>query len=277
MRNKKTMRTMKKMRIIRKTKRNNKNYKYAIYKNRLIGGDSSSNYNNASQIMNEVKKERKFNIPSLGNIPIIKKTGELAEALTLKGVERMETLLGINLSDSRSVSEKLDQIKFALSDPKNKEKIKEVLSEAAKLGAVAVEASSPFIQPLMDKSIEVGSQAITKIGESALKIALNTAEQIPIAGLVIGSVRSLSNAGEALAAASSAASQVVTASSDTINASTKNFERLMKEKMNSMNRINESVNKFQQPFNGQQNMRLTSPRLQTQKIMGDNIPKYRKN
>jgi len=258
MNNKKTMRIIRKtMKIIRKTKRNNKNYnknhRYIQYKNKnkLIGGNVLSNVNNATQIMNEVKKERKFNIASLGNIPVLKKTSELAEGLTVKGVERIGTLLGINLSDSRSVNEKLDQIKFALSDPKNKEKIKDVVSEAAKVGAVAVEAASPFIQPLVNKSIAVGTEAMSKIGESAVKIALNTAEEIPIAGVMIGTVRSLSNAGEALAAASSAASEVVTASSDTINAATKNFQRLMKEKMSSVNRINDSLNKFQQPFNGQ--------------------------
>jgi hypothetical protein len=281
MSNKKPMRTMRKMRIIRKTKmtnkKYNKNHRYTRYKNRLMGGNSLSNDNNANQIMNEVKKERKFDIPSLGNIPIFKKTGELAEGLTLKGVERMGTLLGINLSDSRSVNEKLDQIKLALSDPKNKEKIKEVVGEAAKLGSVAVEAASPFIQPLVNKSIAVGTEAISKIGESAVKIALNTATEIPIAGIVVGTVRSLSNAGEALAAASSAASEVVTASSDTINAATKNFERLMKEKMNSVNRINESVNKFQQPFNGRENMQLPSTQMQTQKLTGGNMSKYKMN
>ena len=281
MTNKKTIRKMRKMRIIRKTKMTNKNYnknnKYHRYKNRLIGGNSLSNDNNSSQIMNEVKKERKFNIASLGNIPVFKKTGELAEGLTLKGVERMGSLLGINLSDSRNVNEKLDQIKMALSDPKNKEKIKEIFSEAAKVGAVAVEAASPFIQPLVNKSIAVGTEAMSKIGESAVKIALNTAEEIPVAGVVIGTVRSLSNAGEAFAAASSAASEVVTASSDTINAATKNFERLMKEKMNSVNRINDSLNKFQQPFNGRGNMQFPSPQMQMQKITGGNTRKYRRN
>jgi hypothetical protein len=274
----KTMRTMKTMRIIRKTKRANKNHKYPRYKNRLIGGYSSlSNDNNANEIMNEVKKERKFNIASLGNFPMFKKTGELVEGLTLKGVERLASLLGINLSDSRSVNEKLGQIKLALSDPKNKEKIKEIVSEAAKVGAVAVEAASPFIQPLVNKTIAVGTESMSKIGESAVKIALNTAEEIPVAGVVIGTVRSLSNAGEAMAAASSAASEVVTASSDTINAATKNFERLMKEKMNSVNRINDSLNKFQQPFNGQPNMQVPFRQMQMKKLTGGNTRKYRKN
>jgi hypothetical protein len=284
MNNKKTMRIIRKtIGITRKTKRTNKNYRCTKYKNRLICGGSLTNEKNennanANEIMNEVKKERKFNAASLGSIPVIKKTGELAEGLTLKGVDKLGTLLGINFSDSRSVNEKLDQIKLALADPKNKEKIKDIVSEAAKVGAIAVEAASPFIQPLVNKSIAVGSEAMSKIGEAAVKIGLNTAEEIPGVGIVIGTVRSLSNAGEAIAAASSAASEVVTASSDTINAATKNFERLMKEKMNSMNRINDSLDKFQQPFNGQKIMQLPAPQMQMQKLMrGGNTRKYRMN
>jgi hypothetical protein len=245
----------------------------------IVGGDDLSSDKRADKIMDEVKKERKFNTASLGNFSVIKKTGELVEGLTLKGIERLGTLLGINFSDSRSVTEKLDQIKLALSELKNKEMIKEIIAEAAKFGAVAVEAASPFIQPLVDKTIAVGTESMSKIGESAVKIALNTAEEIPIAGVVIGTVRSLSNVGEAFAAASSAASEVVTASSDTINAATKNFQRLMKEKMNSVNRINDSMNKFQQPFNGQKIMQLPSPQMQMQKITrgGGNTRKYRRN
>jgi hypothetical protein len=218
--------------------------------------------------MNEVKKERKFNIASLGNIPMFKKTSELAEGLTIKGIEHLGILLGVDLSNSQSINEKLVQIKIALADPKNKEKIKEIVSEAAKVGAVAIEAASPFIKPLVDKTVEISGDALTKMSEAAVKIGLNTAEEIPGVGVVIGTVRSLSNAGEAFAAATNAASEVVTTTSDSINAATKNFERLMKEKMNSVNRINDSLNKFQQPFNGQKFMQLQSPQMQMQKLTG---------
>jgi hypothetical protein len=279
MSNKKIMR---KMRIIRKTKmtnkKYNKNHRYTRYKNRLIGGDSLSNDNNANQIMNEVKNERKFNIASLGNIPMFKKSSELAEGLTIKGIEHLGILLGVDLSNTQSINEKLNQIKIALADPKNKEKVKEIVSEAAKVGAVAIESASPFIKPLVDKTVELGSDALTKMGEAAVKIGLNTAEEIPGVGVVIGTVRSLSNAGEAFAAATNAASEVVTTTSDSINAATKNFERLMKEKMNSVNRINDYLNKFQQPFNGQKFMQLPSPQMSMQKIMGGgNTRKYRRN
>ena len=277
MSNKKTMR---KMRIIRKTKRTNKKYnknnKYTRYKNRSIGGDSLSNDNNANEIMNEVKNERKTNI-NLGNIHMFKKTGELIEGLTIKGIENLGILLGVDLSNSQSINEKLTQIKIALADPKNKEKVKEIVSEAAKVGAVAIEAASPFIKPLVDKTVELGSDALSKMGEAAVKIGLNTAEEIPGVGVVIGTVRSLSNASEALLATSNSVSEIVTASSDTINAATKNFERLMKEKMNSMNRINESVSRFQQPFTGQKIMQLPSPPMQLQKLTGGNTGKYKRN
>jgi hypothetical protein len=227
--------------------------------------------------MNEVKKERKFNM-DLGNIPMFKKSSELAEGLTIKGIEHLGILLGVDLSNTQSINEKLNQIKIALADPKNKEKVKEIVSEAAKVGAVAIEAASPFIKPLLDKTVELGSDALTKMSEAAVKIGLNTAEEIPGVGVVIGTVRSLSNAGEAFAAATNAASEVVTTTSDSINAATKNFERLMKEKMNSVNRINDSLNKFQQPFNGQKFMQLPSPQMSMQKITGGgNTRKYRRN
>jgi len=280
------MTNKKRIRNPRKTRKNRDNikkYKNNKYRNKniiLIGGDDLSNDNAANEIMNEVKKERKFNIASLGNIPALKKTSELAQGLTIKGIEHLGILLGVDLSNSQSINEKLTLIKIALADPKNKEKVKEIVSEAAKVGAVAIEAASPFIKPLVDKTVELSSDALTKMSEAAVKIGLNTAEEIPGVGIVIGTVRSLSNAGEAFAAATNAASEVVTTTSDSINAATKNFERLMKEKMNSVNRINESVNKFQQPFNSVKNMQLQMPsaQMRMQKLTGGGITrKYRRN
>ena len=107
-----------------------------------------------------------------------------------------------------------------------------------------LEAAGPFLEQLVDKSIKIGSESITKIAEAAVKVALNTAEEIPVAGIVIGMVRSLSNAGEAALAATNATNQMITSTSNTINAASKNYERLIKEKMNSENRINKSVTNF---------------------------------
>jgi hypothetical protein len=251
------MTTKKRMRI-KKTRKVNENKKKTrrhkfIRKTRLMGGDNLTTDNKADEIMDEVKKEREFKLNfNLGDYPVIKKSRELAEGLTIKGIEHLGILLGVDLSSSQSINEKLEKIRAALADPKNKEKVREIVSEAAKVGTVAIEAASPFIKPLIDKTVDVGSEALSKMGESAVKIGLNTAEEIPGIGVVLGTVRSLNDAGEAMIAASNAASEVVTTTSDSINAATKNFERLMKEKMQGLNRINESVNKFQKPFNRDQ-------------------------
>jgi hypothetical protein len=236
---------------IKKTRKNCKQkYNKSKTNKLLLGGSKLSKVNDANtydSVMDEVKKERNTSF-NLGNLPIFKKTTDLAEGLLLKGIEHIGNMFDINLSESDDVSDKLNKIKVALADPKNKEKIREIFSEAVVLGTIAIEAASPFIQPLVNKTIEVGSDAVAKIGKSVVKIGLNTVEEIPIIGVVIAIIRSLSNAGEAFFATTNAASQIVTASSDSINAATKNFDRLMKEKMQGLNRINGSLSEFQKPI-----------------------------
>jgi len=261
-RNARNTKNIKNIRKIMKNATNiTKKYKHhSRNENLSIGGADLSNDQNASEIMNEVKNERKFNINNfnmpLANIPILKKTRELAEGLIIKGVDEIGLLLGVDLYSSQSIADKLEEIKLVITDPKNKEKLREIVSEAAKVGSVAIEAATPFIEPLLDKTVKLGRDAMSKIGESAVKIGMNTAEEIPGVGIIVGTVRSLSDAGEAALSASSALSEVVTTTSDTINAASKNFERLMKEKMNGLNRINDSVNKFQQPFNRVKQMQM---------------------
>jgi hypothetical protein len=266
----------------RKIQKNNKKTKHSKYKHKLIGGDDLPNDKTANEIMNEVKNERKFNFASLGNLstsklgnfPVIKKTTDLLEGLTVKGIDHLAILLGVDFSNANSINDKLEQIKAVITDPRNKEKVKEIINEAAKVGAVAIEAADPFIKPLVDKTVKLGQEALSKLGESAVKIGLNTAEEIPGVGVVLGTVRSLSDAGEALLAASNAANEVVTTTSDSINAATKNFERLMKEKMDSLNRINDSVNKFKQPFN-RENIVSRPMSMPMSKLSGGKTRKYR--
>jgi hypothetical protein len=272
--------TNKKRIKIRKTRKNNKkNIKFHKNENKniVIGGyNDLTNDSYANEIMNQVKSERKnnfdkFNV-NLGNFPLFKKTTDLVEGLTIKGIEHLAILLGVDLSNSQSINTKLEEIKLALIDPRNKEKVKEIISEAAKVGAVAIEAADPFIKPLLEKTTKIGQEALSKLGETAVKIGLNTAEEIPGVGILVGSVRSLSDAGEAFISSANAANEVITTTSDSINAATKNFERLMKEKMERLNRINDSVNKFKQPFNKENILQIPKT-----KLSGGKTHKYKKN
>jgi hypothetical protein len=274
MTSKKRMR-IKKTRKLNENKKKTRRHKF-IRKNRFFGGDNLTTDSKADEIMNEVKKERELKMNfNLGDYPVIKKSRELVEGLTIKGIEHLGILLGVDLSSSQSINERLEKIRLAFTDPKNQEKVREILNEAANVGNVAIEAASPFIKPLIDKTVDLGSEALSKLGESAVKIGLNTAEEIPGVGVVLGTVRSLNDAGEAILAASNAASEVVTTTSDSINAATKNFERLIKEKMQGLNRINESVNNFQTPFNRDQLLKIASSKAPN--LTGGNIgKKYKK-
>jgi hypothetical protein len=240
-------------------------------KKKLSGG----NNNNTDEIMRQVVNDKKINF-NLGDLPVVKKANDLLSGLTVKGINRISELLGVDLSNSKNINEKLDEIKIALADPKNREKLKEVVREAAENGAIMLEAATPFIQPLVDKTIKVGTESASKIGEAAIKIALNTAEEIPVAGVVIGTVRSLSNAGEAALSASNAASQIIASTSDTVNAASKNYEKIMKEKMkekmDSMNRISQSVGDFQKPISKE-----PQTRQDPNKLTGGNNRKLNRN
>lgn len=131
-----------------------------------------------------------------------------------------------------------------LTDPQNMAILKTKIHSAAETGAELLEAADPFIQPLVDKTITEGEKAASKIGEAAVKIGLNTAEEIPGVGVLIGTARSLSNAGEALTAAMDAAAEVTATTADTVNATAQNWQRLQADKLATLSRTQKSIQQF---------------------------------
>jgi hypothetical protein len=172
----------------------------------------------------------------------------LAEGLTLNAIEKTSDLIGVDLANSEATRAKLDDIKETLSDPKTQEKVNEVVGQAAQVGALAVEASKPFLDPLIDTANEKGEEVLTKLGQTGVKVLLNTATEIPGVGVVIGSLRSISNVGEAIVATANAGSEVAIASADTINASSKNFDQLLAEKQHIETRTKSSIEKHEDPL-----------------------------
>lgn len=208
-------------------------------------GNLNNSTETSNELLNEVKKEHELNISTA---PILQKMSELAEGVALKTIENIGMLLGVDLSNPQDVNGNLDKIKLALSNPETKEKIRSIVGQMSEILVVALEAASPFIEPLMNKTFEVGTDALSQMGESGVKIALNTAEEIPGVGVLIGTIRSLSSAMEAFLAGVNAGDEVITSSSDSINAAVRNFKQIMNDKQNSLNRINNSVNNFQNNF-----------------------------
>jgi hypothetical protein len=218
-----------------KTHKNYKSYK-------MYGGD-----NDVSQIMEQVKSQRKVD---LGNIEIIKNLKTLLQGLFLKATQQIASMANVDLSNPVLIEQKLEQIKTALYNPKNKEKLKEIITELSKNGVIAIQAASPFLKEFSDKVLEIGSKNLSEWGEAIVKIGLNTAQEVPGVGILIGAIRSIGNIGEAVTSSVNSASQLITAAADSINGSILNYKKIAKENMQRMNNINQSINEFQQnsPF-----------------------------
>jgi len=206
---------------------------------------------------------------NLGDSKVMQKVVDLSEALAIKTIDNTSEFLNIDLKDSEQLQKRLEEIKVVLNDPKNKELMREVVANFAQVGIVALDAAKPFIDDLIDEIFEKLKVVGTEFGEAGVKIALNTLEEIPGYGVIIGTIRSASNAAEAVLASSNAFSEVVTKTSDTINASVQNFDKLMKEKGDLINRTTESINKFSE------NMKSMPTNINTNSVGGTR--KHKKN
>jgi len=265
------------MRKINRTKKNrryrkkNKSYK--------IGGDIQEQQQSdvtstaADELTKKIEAEHSLSnfLPdmNLGDSKVMQKVVDLSEALAIKTIDNTSEFLNIDLKDSEQLQKRLEEIKIVLNDPKNKELMREVVANFAQVGIVALDAAKPFIDDLIEEIFEKLKVVGNEFGEAGVKIALNTLEEIPGYGVIIGTIRSASNAAEAVLASSNAFSEVVTKTSDTINASVQNFDKLMKEKGDLINRTTDSINKFSE------NMKSMPTNINTNSVGGTR--KHKKN
>lgn len=180
----------------------------------------------------------------LGDSKVMDKVVDLSEGVAIKTIDNTADIFGIDLNDSEKFKDKLEDIKNVLDDPENKELLKDIAGEVSEVGVVALQAAKPFVNELITEVSDKLGVIGNEFGETGVKVALNTLEEIPGAGVVIGTIRSASNIGEALLASTNATAEVVTKTSDTVNATLQNFDNLLKEKGDVLARTTESINKF---------------------------------
>ena len=241
----------------RRYRKKNKSFKVGV----IIGGDVAdaginSNVDNnvigSDPELDELKKniEAQHSLSNLlpdlnlGDSKVMNMIVELSEGLAIKTIDNTSKFLDFDLNDSERFKQRLEDLKVLLNDPKNKELMREVVANFAKVGVVALDAAKPFIDDLITEIFEKLKVVGNEFGEAGVKITLNTLEEIPGYGVIIGTIRSASNVAEAFLASSNALSEVVTKTSDTINASVQNFDKLLKEKGDLINRTTDSINKF---------------------------------
>ena len=260
----------------RRYRKKNKTFKADGFK---VGGAENVSVNSADagvdELTTKIKDAHSLNnlLPdlNLGDSHVMKRIVELSEGLAIKSIDNTAEFLNVDLNDSERFKQRLEELKVILNDPQNKELMREVLFNFSQVGIVALDAARPFIDDLITEIFEKLRIVGNEFGEAGVKIALNTLEEIPGYGVIIGTIRSVSNAAEAFLASSNAFSEIVTKTSDTINASVQNFDKLLKEKGDLIGRTTDSINKFSENMKSMPN-NISSPAVPNPSVPKPSVP-----
>lgn len=169
--------------------------------------------------------------------------------------ETVSTAIGKTVEAAEDVLEAANE---KLNNPQFVHDVAEAAKNVTNTAAIMVDAAGPAINKAIDKASEIGTKVASKVGESAVSVALNTAEAIPGAGAVVGLARDadkLATAGEAIV---EAGAETVTTFADTL----KNAEEAIMKKMSETSavtgRITDNMNKFNQVDNISKKMGMGS-------------------
>ena len=140
-------------------------------------------------------------------------------------------------SASIQLTEKIEHLNKLLVNPKIREELKQSIASSAEFGTLLLQVSKPFLEQFVKEAIDIITKSSSQIGTAIVKIGLNTAEEIPGVGILVGTIRSLSSAGDALLATTNATNEILTKSADTTNAIAIELKQLLKEKEKTLQRI----------------------------------------
>jgi hypothetical protein len=247
--NKKNIRTKRNKRLRKK----NKSYKIYGGSENVINDNENIGKKDIDALTEQIKSQHSLSnfLPdfglsnvNLGDSKVLEKLTDLSESLAVKTIDKSAEYLNVDLKNSEQFKEKLEDLKNVFNNPENKKLIGEVVANLSEVGVVALSAASPFITKLFEEITEKVKLIGSEFGETGVKVAMNTLGEIPGYGIIVGTVRSASNIGEAILASTNATAEVVTTASDTLNASVQSFDKLLKEKGDLINRTTDSINKF---------------------------------
>lgn len=226
-----------------KTKKNKKYYKNNSLKT-YKGGENET----ANTIMNQIKQKNQMHLPSLGTSGVITNVKNIAQGSAINAVDKLGEAVGVDLTDPIQTQQKLEQIKSTISNPETIAKVKEILGMYAQYGSVALEAVEPFIEKLSNVVIKEGSKTAESFINTGSTVLGNVIKEIPGVGLVASIAQDAEKIGETVASVVNTGSTIAEELSDTTNASIQNYNKLVKEKEDLLQRTNNSLTKFENPL-----------------------------
>ena len=141
-----------------------------------------------------------------------------------------------------------------LNNPEFVQEVSEITKNASEAAATIIDAAEPAINEAIDKASEIGTKVASKVGESAVSIALNTAEAIPGPGIVVGLVRDIDKLATAGEAVLEAGAETATTFADSLKKAEEAVKNKMEETAAIKNRIAAGVDKFNAVDNISKNM-----------------------
>jgi len=183
--------------------------------------------------------------------PALNLAGNMANNVASQGIKGASLLLGVNLENKDAVNNSLEKLKKTLSDPETLSNIKQVVGDGAKVFAASIEASKPAISKLVSTTTDAISKSSEKIGNAGVNIVMNTLEEIPGVGIIVGTARSADKAGQAVQSLFNAGSEIVAASGDAVNQIARNMadvkkslQKTMEEKTSISKQLGGSIAEF---------------------------------
>jgi len=168
--------------------------------------------------------------------------GELNKKLDSSEVKGTLTqAIGNTVEIAKDIVEKANE---KLNDPKFVGEVAEATKKLSETAATVIEAAEPAINQVIDQTSEIGEKMLTKVGDSAVNIALNTAEAVPGVGAGIGLVRDLDKAATAGEAIVEAGMKTATTFADGIAKTEEALKQKMEEASTIANRTTQGINAF---------------------------------
>lgn len=131
-----------------------------------------------------------------------------------------------------------------LNDPEFVGEVAEATKNLSNAAATVMEAAEPAINQVIDQTSEIGEKMFSKVGDSAVNIALNTAEAIPGVGAGIGLIRDIDKVATAGEAIVEAGMKTATTFADGIAKTEDALKKKMEESKNIATRTSQGINAF---------------------------------
>jgi hypothetical protein len=195
---------------------------------KIVGGFKYQNQNNNQQAIEEIEEkiQKQNELPSIEEIPVIGKAVDLAEGVAVNALDKTGELIGVDIDNPGSINQKLTNISNAISNPDNVEKIKEIGKKVGRYGSVLVEASQPFLDKFVDKTLPIVTRGVEKAVNAGTRALTGVAETF--AGPFVAFPMTVVDSLRATNAAVNAGSELVEGVSEAVQGTQENFERLTK-------------------------------------------------